>query len=470
MTSAIAAIRLIGGWLPIMVDLTAVGLLIGLAVWLVLPAPTARARRRIAVALGIGAVGGAVVGWLLTWFLSDQLNLFEVSLTPVSRSWILGAFAASGVAIVAFAQRGRARAADAPTSDRPAPRRRALRRILASVAAVSALAAGALGVNADFGQYTTVGSLVDTAVAPPFPARVLAEQLAGAPGAASVTSRHSSALWRTAADIAVPGHGLVGAVTIPATVSKFPARGAYVYLPPAALVTHPVALPVLIMMSGQPGSPANVISSGQIAAVFDAFARAHGGLAPIVVAPDQLGAPARNPMCVNGTLGASETYLTVDVPNWIRTHLTVQAAPDAWAIGGFSQGGTCSIQLGSAHPELFSAIVDISGQFAPENGGLAQTTAIGFGGSTAAYRAALPTVVMARHAPYRHTVAVFGVGALDSRYGPFAARMTAAARASGMDATEAVSPGTGHDWHTVHWVFTHAMTPIFQQLGLVSPS
>jgi hypothetical protein len=39
-----------------------------------------------------------------------------------------------------------------------------------------------------------------------------------------------------------------------------------------------------------------------------------------------------------------------------------------------------------------------------------------------------------------------------------------------MDATEAVSPGTGHDWHTVHWVFTHAMTPIFRQLGLVSPS
>ena len=470
MSGAVAGIHLIGGWLPIVVNLTAAGLLVGIVAWLVLPV-TPGARQR-AVLVVVGAVAGAALGWLLCWLLSDQLNLFEVSLTPMSRAWVVGAFAAVAVAIVAIVRRGQTR---------PAGQKHgaaftgssgwvSLRRIVASAAAVTALLAGALGVNADFGQYTTIGSLVDTAVAPPLPARVLAEQLAGAPGAASAGSAHSAPLWRTAASAAAPNQGLVGAVTIPATVSHFPARGAYVYLPPAALVPHPVALPVLIMMSGQPGSPANVISSGQIAAVFDAFARAHGGLAPIVVAPDQLGAPGRNPMCVNGSLGASETYLTVDVPNWIRTHLTVQAAPAAWAIGGFSQGGTCSIQLGASHPELFSAIVDISGQLAPKNGGLTQTTAIGFGGNAAAYRAALPTAVMARHAPYRHTVAVFGVGALDSRYGPVAARMTAAAQATGMIATEAVSPGTGHDWHTVQWVFAHAMTAVYQQLGLVSAS
>jgi S-formylglutathione hydrolase FrmB len=175
-------------------------------------------------------------------------------------------------------------------------------------------------------------------------------------------------------------------------------------------------------------------------------------------------------MCVDGSLGASATYLTVDVPNWIRSHLTVQPSPDAWAIGGFSQGGTCSIQLGAAHPELFSAIIDISGQLAPKNGGLTQTIAVGFGGNAAAYRSALPEAVLARHAPYRGMVAVFGVGQLDARYGPVAARLSAAAAAAGVQATEQVSPGTGHDWHTVQWVLTHGLDAVYVRLGLLKSS
>jgi S-formylglutathione hydrolase FrmB len=224
------------------------------------------------------------------------------------------------------------------------------------------------------------------------------------------------------------------------------------------------------MLSGQPGSPSNVIESGQIATIFDAFAATHDGLAPIVVAPDQLGAPDRNPMCVDGALGASASYLTVDVPNWIRTHLTVESSPAAWAIGGFSQGGTCSIQLGAAHPDLFSAIVDVSGQIAPKNGGRSQTIALGFGGDASAYHAGLPESILAANAPYHRMVAVFGVGQLDSRYGPVARLMTAAATRAGIHATEAISPGTGHDWHTVQWVLRTALDPVYAQLGLVKTS
>ncbi len=42
----------------------------------------------------------------------------------------------------------------------------------------------------------------------------------------------------------------------------------------------------------------------------DRLAAAHHGLAPIVVMPDQLGEATRNPMCVDGPLGDSRTYLT----------------------------------------------------------------------------------------------------------------------------------------------------------------
>ncbi len=464
MNAAIAGIHLIGGWLPLVVDGLAAISAIALVGWLVVGAVGRRARARWALIAGVSALVGAVIGLVLSWLLSDQLNLFDVSLTPTSRSWVAGAFAV--VAIAAAGALGRSR-----RTTTAAPRRAAVRgrRALAAFVAVTALAAGTLGVNADFGQYTTIGSLSNASIAPPVPPQVLADQANGAPG--TVTSTHrAQALWKAAVATGMPSHGLVGSVTIPATVSQFRARGAYVYLPPAALVAHPVALPVLIMLSGQPGSPSNVFSSGQLASIFDAFAAAHGGLAPIVVAPDQLGAPELNPMCVDGTLGASASYLTVDVPNWIRSHLTVQASPAAWAIGGFSQGGTCSIQLGAAHPDLFSSIIDVSGQLAPKNGGLKQTIAIGFGGDAAAYRAALPEALLARHAPYSNTVAVFGVGQLDSRYGPVAAVMTAAAQNAGMSATEAISPGTGHDWHTVQWVLSHALQPIYARLGLVNAS
>ena len=457
MNGAITGVHLIGGWLPVVVDVAAVTLLIAVVGWSLVPAQRPGARLRWTLIATISAAGGAAVGLLLCWLLSDWLNLFDVSLTSTSRAWVAGALAAIAVAVAGVARSGL--------------KGTRVRRVAATGAVVVALLAGALGVNADFGQYTTLGSLGDAAAAAPLPASVLTEQLAGAPGAEQPSTRAPRPLWRIAMAVGMPRHGLVGSVTIPGTVSHFAARDAYVYLPPAALVRHPAALPVLIMMSGQPGSPSNVISSGQIAAIFDAFAKTHNGLAPIVLVPDQLGAPARNPMCVNGVLGASERYLTVDVPDWIRSHLTVQASPAAWAIGGFSQGGTCSIQLGAGHPELFSAIVDISGQLAPKNGDLAQTMAIGFGSSVAAYRAALPEAVLARNTPYRPgIVAVFGVGQLDSRYGPIAARLAAAAQNAGISATEAISPGTGHDWHTVHWVLEHAMTPIYRQLGLEGPS
>jgi len=462
MGSWIAAVPLIGGWLPVAVDVVALSAALLLAERLLRAdahaaqgRPASRWRRVVAVLTG-GVAGGAF-GLLLCWFLGDQLNLFDVSLTPISRTWVAGAFAVVGVAVVALIVGWRRTVS---FGLRP----------VALVAATTALLAGALGVNADFGQYTTVGSLTNASIAAPLPTSVLAIQKAGAPGHAQRSAGSARPLWRDAAAQGMPRHGLVGSVTIPATVSHFPARAAYVYLPPAALVPHPVALPVLIMMSGQPGSPATVISSGRIAEVFDAFAASHDGLAPIVVAPDQLGAPDRNPMCVDGSLGASASYLTVDVPNWIRSHLTVQPSPDAWAIGGFSQGGTCSIQLGAAHPELFSAIIDVSGQLAPKNGGLTQTIAVGFGGDAAAYRAALPEAVLARHAPYRGMVAVFGVGQLDARYGPVAARMSAAASAAGVQATEQVSPGTGHDWHTVQWVLTHGLGSVYVRLGLLKSS
>jgi enterochelin esterase-like enzyme len=449
-------ISLVGGPLPLVVDLTQLLLVLAVVTLVVIDRrPGTRYRlRRLIIVLGSAAFGGTI-GLGLCWALSDQLNLFDVTLSPTSRSWVAMAFAGVAVAVAGIALTG------------------VRGRVVAGVAIAASLLAGTVGVNADFGQYTTVGSLSDHAVAAPLPASVLARQAMGAPGNGSTTvapvapsGARGSARTSASKTAAVAASGLVGSVTIPGTVSHFRVRSAYVYLPPAALTPHPMPLPVIIMLSGQPGSPGNVISSGNIAAIFDAYALTHNGRAPIVVAADQLTAPQINPMCVDGTLGNSATYLTVDVPNWIRTHLTVETAPADWGIAGFSQGGTCSIQLGSQHPTLFGNIIDVSGQLAPKNGNMRQTIALGFHGDAAAYRAALPETVLRANAPYAGTVAVFGAGQLDLKYGPIAMAMSAAAQQAGIGATHVSSPGTAHDWHTVQWVLRNALAPIYQHMGL----
>lgn len=140
--------------------------------------------------------------------------------------------------------------------------------------------AAATGINADFGQNPTVRT-------------ILGILIYGALDASPVVVTDASAPKLTA--------DRVGTVTIAATVSGFAARQAVVSLPPAALVVHPATL--------------------------DACANAHGGLAPIVVVPDLLGDPDNNPVRVGSALGNSATYVTVDVPNWIRSTFAVDASP-----------------------------------------------------------------------------------------------------------------------------------------------
>ena len=403
-------------------------------------------RRWVPIQL-IGAVVGAIVGLILAWLVSDVWNTFGVSLTPVTRMWF-----ALGVGGVGFALAGLWRA-------------RVWRIVIGAASAVLFAFAGALGVNVDVAEFPTLGSALGVSTItklelPPTPTTTLPIPT---PSATSIESLAQS--WQPPADL--PKSGTVGSVTIPATVSHFAARSALVYLPPAALVANAPRLPVLVMLSGQPGSPANVITSGSLATILDQFARAHSGLAPIVVIPDQLGASQANPMCVDSPLGNSATYLTVDVPKWINQHLHVMTDRTAWAIGGFSQGGTCAIQLGAKYRALFGSIFDISGQLAPFRTSIPYTIATAFAGSQAAYTAATPTGLLAAGAPYADTLGLFFVGQNDARYSAIGLTVSNAARAAGMKVHFQLSPGTAHDWHTVQFAFHEGLPVLAARWGLL---
>lgn len=382
----------------------------------------------------VPVAGGAVVGLVTVWVAGDVLDVFGVPLSPVTRMWVAIAFAGVALAVSAFWQ--------------PIHR---WRKVVAAVAIPVMLIGAAAGINVDFGAYRDLHDALGISPYGALPA-----------GAASGTP--SRAPWRPPADL--PAHGLIGTVEIPATTSGFHARPAVVYLPPAARTAHPPRLPVIVMLSGQPGAPADMFASGRAATVLDAYAARHEGLAPIVVAPDQLGTPDRNPMCVDSPLGRSQSYLTVDVPAWIQRHLPVLPGPASRAIVGYSEGGTCAAQLGAGYPELFGSLFSISGELAPTIG--QRTVTVAFGGSSAAYRAQQPLHLLAAHRPYRDSFAIFAAGSADAKFSAFQRTTYRAASTAGMTTRFISSPGTAHDWNTVRYALRTGLPALCDHLFAAS--
>ncbi|WP_271178578.1 alpha/beta hydrolase [Leifsonia poae] len=388
----------------------------------------------------LAAIAGGVLGWFVTWLFGDVLNLFGVQLTTVTRFWVV--IGCAGIAL-ALANLFRSRW---------------WRKVIAVVSIPVFLIVSAAAINVDFGAYRTLDDVVGVV-----PYRGL--DLHHEHGEVVAVGTDYGSTWTPPASL--PATGETGTVRIPATTSGFPARTAVVYLPPAALTAAPPVLPVLYAFAGQPGAPADVFTAGRIGAVMDAYAAKHGGLAPIVVAADQLGGPDRNPMCVDSsTLGRSATYLLKDVPTWIRAHLRVSSDPAAWSVFGYSQGATCAVQFAAGHPELFGSALASSSELGPTLGAGGSTVATGFAGSVTAYRAAQPSALLRANAPYRDSLIVFGVGQNDLRYTGYAHTLRADADRAGMSTDLLVSPGSAHDWNTVRYTLAHGFPLIAAHLGL----
>lgn len=414
---------------------TVAGLTVAAVLALILRRPT----KRWMLTASIGVTSGVGVGYLLAWLVGDVWNLFGAQLSTSETLWVALVFSGLGLAIVSMW------------------RSQWWRKLVALVAVPLVIVTGCAFVNADVGYYTDVSDALG-----------MQQYQGGALGHEHGDPLHGTipvvdtTTWTPPADL--PKAGEVLSVAIPGTVSHFAARDAVVYLPPAARVADPPALPVIIALSGQPGSPSDWFASGHIAQVMDAYAAAHKGIAPIVVSPDQLGPTASNTMCVNSPLGNSATYITTDVVDWVTSHLYVATDRDAWSLFGFSQGATCSSQFLTGDPARFGSMLAVSSEIGPENG--PDTVAQAFDGSQAEYAAAMPIAKMHAHGRYRDTLAVFAVGSEDSRYVGWDEQLHAAAQREGMNTQLYVSPGTGHDWFTVAYGVQKGMPAVLAHMGL----
>ncbi|KFI45436.1 Putative esterase [Bifidobacterium bohemicum] len=411
-------IHLITGWLPkTMIALTVAGI-----VMVVVLKSSTGWFKPLLTQLAWG-VAGLAVGGLVIWLLSDVFKVFGVSL-----GWKVMLTIAVGIAVIT------ALAAAAVQS-------RGARRVMAVITVVLALLTCLLRVDSIYGEYTTLGSVFGHTQFSPLDL--------------SKVHKNTTTVeaWKAEAEKGalpiVPKKGEVHSITIPSSDNRFRPRTANVYLPPAALSDNPPALPVMIVLAGQPGSPDRYFTAGQLGVMLNNYAAKHQGLAPIAVSPDQNGSLTRNTLCADTPeYGNAETYLVSDVTRWVKQHLPVQHTADAWLIGGFSQGGTCATQLGPAYPHIYGHIFSAGGEIEPTVGSHEKTVDEYFDKDEAKFDRHVPIKIIKRHAPSTQTW--FSIaGQWDQKSQKNQTAISTAAMDAGMRTTTVISQGTGHDWHTV---------------------
>ncbi len=442
-------ISLVDGWFPAtLFSITAVlaAILLGIAIWEMIGGSRGGGKRAIAVVacpMVIAVIAG-IVGLVIAWLLSDVFVVFGVELGPRVIAW-----AGCGCAIVGFAVSH-------------VMLHRGVLRAVAVILVVCAVFSTATGIDQAYGEYATIGSLFSQD----------SYREADLTGMAKRSDLISVTQWRQeAADGSIsdiPAHGEVSKVNIPATTSHFEARQALVYLPPAALVTakHKPALPVILMMSGQPGSPGRVFAAGGIQTMMDDYAQHHGGLAPIVIAADQLGDDSHNTLCVDSPVyGKALTYLTKDVVDWVKTNLPAARQAQDWAIAGFSQGGTCSLQIGANHPDLFGTIIPTGSELKPTNGSESSMISRFFYGDRTAYEKQIPINAIRNHAPSNQTL-VIGAGERDRESVRNVELIAPVAQQEGMHVTAVESLGNAHDWHAVRDTLRYGLVVFGYNTGL----
>ena len=153
---------------------------------------------------------------------------------------------------------------------------------------------------------------------------------------------------------AQPGDGQLLTGVFPGTV-----RPGYVYLPPGFDPTR--RYPVVYLLHGLPGDPAEYIDGTQLVEFADAEIGAER-LRPFIAVIPAAGADAR----YDGEwAGPWETALVRRIVPWVDDHLPTIAAPAGRIIAGLSAGGYGAVNTALRHPTVFGIAESWSGYFTP---------------------------------------------------------------------------------------------------------
>lgn len=412
-------VSLLDGWFPWTVQILAVVALLGAIGW---RSPYWRVRR-LPIAVGAG-VGVTVLVALAVMFLGDLTDPlpFEV--------WIWLGVALVAVAVLVVGWGGA----------------RWFHRTAVPFAVVLAVFAGADAINISTGYYPTLGDAIGELSGEPVPQQMTLDE------ALKATGRTTT--------------GRIVTVDIPDTASGFAHRQELVYLPPAWFRSkNRPKLPALEMIGGEFAAPDNWIRAGNAVKTADEYAAKHNGFAPVLVFVDATGGFKVDTECVNGPNGKAEDHLVKDVPPFVERTFNATNDPKKWGVAGWSMGGTCAIMLVTAHSDVFSHFLDISGDLGPNAGDKQSTIDKLYGGDAAAYDAHDPLTVMAHHGKYRNVTGLFESGDQEGSHIKQANELSAAGRQVGIAGKVTVEPGK-HVWQFADTAFSQSLPTLAQQLGV----
>ncbi len=437
-------VSLLEGWVPVTIQVVAAVVLVFAIGW--------RVRRwrlvwlPVCVAIGVAAALGA------NWFINSE----GLAGNPAPDSlWVWIGLSALAVGVLILGWRGA----------------QWWRRAVSVLAVPLCVLSAGVALNDWVGYFMTVQAAWNELTAGP---------LTDETEMSSVTSMKAAGM--------VPSHGAVVHVDIPDSASGFKHRSEVVYLPPAWFAQNAPALPTVMMIAGEFNTPADWLRIGNVASMFDNFAAAHGGYAPVFVFVDAGGSFNNDTECVNGPRGNVADHLTKDVPPYMESTFGVSAKSANWGVVGWSMGGTCAVDLTVMHPEQFGTFIDIAGDMGPNAGTKAQTIARLYGGSEAQWATFDPRTVMTKHGPYQGVSGWFaissdaptqwkgksrpdavGLGGRDGAGNPgdqteAAKTLCASGRQLGIDCAVGTQPGK-HDWPFAVTAFQKSLPWLAGQLG-----
>jgi S-formylglutathione hydrolase FrmB len=159
--------------------------------------------------------------------------------------------------------------------------------------------------------------------------------------------------------------GTVTTIQIPDTQSHFGAFDAKVWLPPQYFTDTRAHFPVMLLIAGNPGLNTDWLTSASAAST--GLAVAKSGKPVILVMPTVLRDRAfGDSLCLDtASQGNVETYVVKDVVAAVDDQLRTKVDPKQRGIGGLSMGGYCALNLGLKHPDVFSTVLDFSGDTEP---------------------------------------------------------------------------------------------------------
>ncbi len=306
-------------------------------------------------------------------------------------------------------------------------------------------------INTHYAYWPTVGDLRG---AP------MTDQSAGLPPLSSTPPGKA----KKNAGAANPDHGTLAEVDIPSTNSGFVHRQTYTYVPPAFSSAPIGSLPVIIMFSGTPGNSNGWVRAGQAAKTADEYAKNHKGLGPIIIFPDENGSATADTECLDGPAGNADTYLTVDLPAFVKDKLGFDLTPDQTALVGFSEGGTCTITLALRHPNFSHRIVNLGGAITPSLTPQSETLNGLFGGDQAAMDAANSFTLLAAN-DYPDLIAWFATGSSPKNLVNVQNKGVAAFRDARATVYDEVVPGI-HNWEFASSQFARILPDLAKTIGL----